>query len=413
MKAILVFIDGTICDASQRYHLGIGTPEFYRREEMLKDAAVPGSVQCLQELAQRYQLIYIGARPVSTLPYTEEWLAQSGFPKGHICLGETPAERLALVRDLREKFDFVAGVGDRWDDNQLHLEIGCLSIILQEHAGDWAGVPQRILNYQRRQPVVTTMLKRKSIRRYLPEAPPDEIIETIVRAGQQAPFAGQMGSVLLARNKPNPYHAPLLFTICVDLHRLELIMARRGWKLAMNNLSILFFGIQDAALMAENMVIAAESVGLGSCFLGGAPYEADRIVKEYRLPKRVFPLVQLAMGYPAEDPPPRPRYPLEYALFEDAYPELSEELVARAMKEMDEGYLKQDYYRNLDAMVELEGGQEERYTYDNYSWTEHMSRKWGQWFRSADELLEQLRICGFEISTGSEDTLRANHSEDA
>ena len=82
MKAILVFIDGTICDAHQRYPLGVGTPEFYRREEMLKDAAVPGSVQCLQELAQRYQLVYIGARPVSTLPYTEEWLARSGFPSG-------------------------------------------------------------------------------------------------------------------------------------------------------------------------------------------------------------------------------------------------------------------------------------------------------------------------------------------
>jgi hypothetical protein len=104
---------------------------------------------------------------------------------------------------------------------------------------------------------------------------------------------------------------------------------------------------------------------------------------------------------------------LACALFEDAYPELSEELVARAMQEMDEGYLKQDYYRKLDAMLELEGGQEETYTYDSYSWTEHMSRKWGQWFRSADELLEQLRICGFEISTGSKETPEANHSEDA
>jgi nitroreductase len=261
-------------------------------------------------------------------------------------------------------------------------------------------------------PIVTTMLNRKSIRCYTPELPPDEIIETIVRAGQQAPFAGQLCSVILGRNKPNPWSAPLLFTICVDLHRLELIMAQRGWDLVTNDLSILFFGIQDAALMAENMVIAAESLGLGSCFLGGAPYEADQLVKEYRLPKHVFPLVQLVMGYPAENPPPRPRYPLEYVLFEDAYPELSEELVARAMKEMDEGYLKQDYYRKLDAMVELEGGQQERYTYDNYSWTEHMSRKWGQWFRSAAELLEQLRICGFEIRPECEVTMESRHSED-
>jgi hypothetical protein len=144
MKAIPVFIDGTICDASQRYHLGIGTPEFYRREEMLKDVAVPGSVQCLHELAQRYELVYIGARPVFTLPFTEEWLAQMGFPSGPVYLGETQAERLALVKALRARFDFVAGIGDRWDDNELHLEIDCLSIILQEHAGNWASVPRHL-----------------------------------------------------------------------------------------------------------------------------------------------------------------------------------------------------------------------------------------------------------------------------
>ena len=411
MHAILVFLDGTICDASQRYHLGIGTPVFYRREEMLKDVAVPGSVQCLQELAQRYTIVYIGARPDFTLSFTEEWLAQMGFPPGPVCLGETQAERLALVRDLRERFDFIAGIGDRWDDNELHLEIGCLSIILQEHAGDWASVPQRLLDHQRRQPVITTMLNRKSIRQYTPEIPSDEIVETIVKAGQQAPFSGQLCSVLLAQNKPNPWNAPLIFTICVDLHRLELIMARRGWNLVTNDLSILFFGIQDAALMAENMVIAAESLSLGSCFLGGAPYEADQIVKEYHLPKHVFPLVQLVVGYPAENPPPRPRYPMDYALFEEAYPELSEERIARAMKQMDEGYLRQDYYRKLDAMVELEGGQAEKYTYDTYSWSEHMSRKWGQWFRTADELLKQLRICGFEMSTGSEEALSMKPAE--
>ncbi len=153
MKAILVFIDGTICDASQRYPLGVGTPEFNQRAAILKDAAVPGSVQCLQELAQRYELVYIGARPVFTLPFTEEWLAQMGFPPGPVYLGATQTERLTLVKDLRNKFDFVAGIGDRWDDNELHLEIGCLSIILQEHTGDWADVPHRILNYRRQQKI--------------------------------------------------------------------------------------------------------------------------------------------------------------------------------------------------------------------------------------------------------------------
>jgi len=152
MKAILVFIDGTICNRSPTLHL-MGTPEFYEREATLKDLAVPDSVQGLQELAQKYQIVYIGARPESALHYTKEWLQIMGFPEGPIYLRRTQEERLALVKDLRREFDFVAGIGDRWDDNELHLEIGCLSIILKEHEGNWNIVPQRILKYQREQKI--------------------------------------------------------------------------------------------------------------------------------------------------------------------------------------------------------------------------------------------------------------------
>ena len=149
MKAILVVCEGTICDTRPRHHLGIGTPAFYQREEMLNDPAVPGSAQCLQELAHRYTIVYMGLRPASTLSTTEEWLDTRGFPKGHIYLAETHEERLALVYTLKEKFDFVAGIGDRWDDNQYHLEIGCLSIILKEYEGNWDTVPESIMNYER------------------------------------------------------------------------------------------------------------------------------------------------------------------------------------------------------------------------------------------------------------------------
>lgn len=248
-------------------------------------------------------------------------------------------------------------------------------------------------------PVIETMLSRKSIREYTGESPSDEIIATIVRAGQQAPFAYQLSSLLLSRRREqNPFGAPLLFTICVDSHRFELIMARRNWKLVQNDLSLLLFGIQDAALMAENMVIAAESLGLGSCFLGGAPYRARAIVDEYHLPARIFPLVQLAMGYPAENPPPRPRYPLAFTLFEDRYPDLTDEMVEEAMAVMDQGYQAQDYYRQVNYLIPLEGEREETFTFDNYSWTEHISRKVGQWLPSLRDLVEPLAICGFHVT---------------
>jgi len=246
-------------------------------------------------------------------------------------------------------------------------------------------------------PVIETMFNRKSIRKYTEEMPSEEVIATIVRAGQQAPFSAQLGSVLLTRKGKLPFGAPLFFTICVDVHRLERFMERRGWQRVTNDLSLLLFGIQDATLMAENMVIAAESLGLGSVFIGAAPYHAEKIIEQYKLPPKVFPLVHLAMGYPAEDPPPRPRFPLEFTLFEDEYPELTDEMVDEAMAVMDEGYLAQGYYRRAKYMVELEGERQETYTYKDYSWTEHISRKWGQWLGSPQDILEPLQKCGFHI----------------
>ena len=246
--------------------------------------------------------------------------------------------------------------------------------------------------------VIETMLNHKSIRDYTDQKPSDEIIEKIVRAGQQAPFASQLYSVLLSRKGNIQFEAPLLFTICVDFHKMEKIMEKRGWEAITNDISILLMGIQDAALMSENMVIAGASFGLGSCYLGAAPYRAKKIKEEYNLPDRVFPLVQLVMGYPAEEKPPRPRYPMDFVLFEDKYPELDDNKINEAMKVMDEGYLAQDYYEELNGKIPIKDDEkEDKYTYEDYSWTEHISRKWGQRYPDSERILEQLKECGFDV----------------
>ena len=256
-------------------------------------------------------------------------------------------------------------------------------------------------------PVLRVMLQRKSIRRYTEQMPSNEVVTAIARAGQQAPFAGQFGSVLLSRKREkNPFHAPLLFTICADIKRMERIMELRNWHFVTNDLLALIFGFQDSAYMAENMVIAAESLGLGSCFLGNAPYIADKIADEYNLPDRIFPLVQLTMGYPAEDPPVRPRYPIDFTLFEDTYPALDEETVRAAMKEMDDGYIGQEYYARANHKIPLQEGREETFTFENYGWTEHMCRKWGQWFPDLSELLKQFEKRGFHLNRDRFDSNR-------
>ena len=73
-------------------------------------------------------------------------------------------------------------------------------------------------------PVIQAMLNRKSVRKYKKDQPSDEVVETVARAGQQAPFASQLYSILLTRKKKAPFGAPLWFTICVDLYKLERFM---------------------------------------------------------------------------------------------------------------------------------------------------------------------------------------------
>ena len=248
-------------------------------------------------------------------------------------------------------------------------------------------------------PVVDAMMHRASIRKYTDQEPTNDVLETLVRAGQQAPFAGQLGSLLLSRDrKTNPFNAPLLFTACADLHRMERVMARRSWTMAASDPAMFMFAVQDAAYLIQNLVIAAESLGMGSCYLGAAPFAAKRIAEQYKLPPRVFPIVQMTVGYPAESPQPRPRYPLSVSLFEDAYPELTDEIIDDAMAVMDAGYLDQDYYRSAGALIPLAEGRAETHTYDTYSWTEHMCRKWGQWLKDPKSLLEPLEACGFDMS---------------
>lgn len=68
---------------------------------------------------------------------TEPWLRSTGFPQGDIYLGKTQAKRMQIVSSLKPLYDFVAGIGDGWDDNELHLELGGQSFRLQAYAPNW------------------------------------------------------------------------------------------------------------------------------------------------------------------------------------------------------------------------------------------------------------------------------------
>ncbi|MBN1327026.1 MAG: nitroreductase family protein, partial [Candidatus Cloacimonetes bacterium] len=192
---------------------------------------------------------------------------------------------------------------------------------------------------------IRILMNHRSIRKYTKDVPSEEVIETIVKAGQQAAFAGQLGSLILSRDRSkHPFSAPLYFIACIDIHRMQKVMKKRDWDLVSCDLAMFMFGVQDACYLAQNLVIAAESLGLGTCYLGFVPFNADKLIEKYKLPAKVFPLVGISVGYPAEKPPVRPRYPMDFACYDGEYPKFTDDQISGAMKVMDKGYLAEDYY---------------------------------------------------------------------
>jgi hypothetical protein len=142
---ILVFIDGTICDLQHRHKLQ-GTADFEKESEIMKDKPVGDAVRCMNELHKLYDLVYIGARSENTVDITRKWLTANVFPDGLVVVGSNQKNRMSAVRALKNNIRFVAGIGDRWDDNELHLELGCLSIILEEYNCNWDTVRKYLLH---------------------------------------------------------------------------------------------------------------------------------------------------------------------------------------------------------------------------------------------------------------------------
>ena len=75
----------------------------------------------------------------------------------------------------------------------------------------------------------------------------------------------------------------------------------------------------DVALFAQNCAIAAESLGLGICYIGGIRNNPDKVRSLLDLPDQVYPVFGFCLGFPAQDPELKPRLPLSVVLKEDRY----------------------------------------------------------------------------------------------
>lgn len=75
----------------------------------------------------------------------------------------------------------------------------------------------------------------------------------------------------------------------------------------------------DTALAAQNAALAAESMGLGICYIGGIRNNLEQVCKILKTPDRVIPLFGLAVGYPNKETTKKPRLPFEHVYHENEY----------------------------------------------------------------------------------------------
>lgn len=256
-------------------------------------------------------------------------------------------------------------------------------------------------------PVFEIVHSRRSMRQFLDKPIPGDVLEKIFKAGFRAPFAAQLGSLIytqdpkkikqLRRMGVYPTSKVVVFFL-VDLRRLEKLMEQRNHQYDFDDAFALWLGLQDVTLVAENLILAAEALDLGSVLLGAVPYFTEQLVEMFKIPQRVFPVVGLCLGYPdpAEHTEIRPRFPLQFSAYKEAYHNHSATDIQACMKEMDEGYLAQNYYVERNAKIPLKK-EEDKIDYDTYSWCEHISRKFcqGGWARRS--FLDVLRKQGFTL----------------
>lgn len=182
---------------------------------------------------------------------------------------------------------------------------------------------------------IELLLNHRSIRKYTDQSVSQETIDTIISCAQMAPTSSHFQCYTIievkdqgkkkllsecAGGQPWVESAPLVLLFCGDLHRAEKYYEDID-KEVLSNTEFYTVATVDTALAAQKAFIAAQSLGLGGLFVGGIRNKIEIIGEEFNLPKLVFPLFLVCLGYPAQDPGIKPRLPQEVVHKIDFYDE--------------------------------------------------------------------------------------------
>ncbi|ASK27756.1 nitroreductase A [Neisseria chenwenguii] len=180
-----------------------------------------------------------------------------------------------------------------------------------------------------------TIFSHRSIRKFTSRPISEEMLDTLVRAGQQASTSNNLQCVSVIRVSDRalrqgiheaagsaPYIVDcaefLLFCIDFSKHRQICPEAQLDWT------EVTLIGAVDAGIMVQNVLLAAESLGLGGVYIGALRNDAQKVSDVLNLPDYCVPLVGLCLGYPDQDPPFKPRLPKELVYAENVCPLLDD-----------------------------------------------------------------------------------------
>lgn len=138
--------------------------------------------------------------------------------------------------------------------------------------------------------------------------------------------------------------AGAVFLLCADYRRLEHASQMHGEPIVYDLAEQLIVAVTDVGLLAQNLVLAAESKGYGICYIGGVRSNLEEISELAQLPKGVFPVYGLTVGIPNEHNEVKPRLPVEAILHENTY---DEEKYATLLPAYDETI--QAYYQRRSS----------------------------------------------------------------
>jgi len=203
------------------------------------------------------------------------------------------------------------------------------------------------------------ILNHVSIRKFKNEPISKETLDTVLEGAIRASNTGNMQwySIVVTTelalkqklrkechfNQAMIEEAPVVLTFCADLNRFNKWCKLNNTEPGYDNFLSFYTASIDATIAAQNACIAAESLGLGICYLGTTNYTAPKIIEILNLPKDVFPVTTVVLGYPDETPTKTDRLLLEAVVHDEVYCDYCDEDIEALYAEKE----NMEFYKEL------------------------------------------------------------------